>query len=46
MLSESNHQALGINLSMIANEEFEKEEEQQGLEMATQKVHVKYLTSP
>ena len=46
MLSESNHQALGINLSMLANEESEKEEEQQGLEMATQKIHVKYLTSP
>ena len=46
MLSESNHQALGINLSMMANEESEKEEEQHGLEMATQKVHVKYLTSP
>ena len=25
MLSESNHQALGINLSMIANEESEEE---------------------
>ena len=46
MLSESNHQALGINLSMIANEESEEEAEQQGLEMATQKVHLKYITSP
>lgn len=35
ILSESNHQALGINLSMIANEESENEKEQQGLEMAT-----------
>ena len=31
---------------MLANEESEKEEEHQGLEMATQKIHVKYLTSP
>ena len=46
MLSESNHQALGINLSMIANEESEKGEEQHGLEMGTQKIHIKYLTSP
>ena len=46
MLSESNYQALGINLSMLSNEESEKEKEQQGLEMATQKVHIKYLTSP
>ena len=45
MLSESNYQALGINLSMNANEESEREEEQQGLEMATQRVHMKYLTS-
>ena len=28
ILSKSNCQALGINLSMIANEEFEKKEEQ------------------
>ena len=35
MLSESNHQSLGINLSMIANEESKEEKEQQGLEMAT-----------
>ena len=45
ILSESNHQALGINFSMIANEESEKGEEQQGLEMVTQKIHIKYLTS-
>ena len=46
LLSESNHQALGINLSMIANEESEEGEGQRGLELATQKIHTKYLTSP
>ena len=35
ILSESNHQVLGIILSMIENEEPEKGEEQHGLEMAT-----------
>jgi len=46
IISESNYQALGINLSVMANEESKKEKEQQGLEMATQKIHAKYLTSP
>ena len=31
---------------MIANEESEKGEEQHGLELATQKIHIKYLNSP
>ena len=46
ILSESNHQALGINLSMIANEDFEEQTGQQEVEMATQKILMKYLTSP
>ena len=45
ILSESNYQALGINLSMIANEDSDKKEEQQGVEIATQKTHMKYLIS-
>ena len=31
---------------MIENEEFEKKEEPQGVEIASQKTHMKYLISP
>ena len=46
ILSESNYQALGINLFTIASGESENEKEQQGLDVASQKTHIKYLTSP
>ena len=45
MLSESNYQALGINLSIIAGEESEEKEERHGIGVATPETHIKYLTS-
>ena len=46
MLSESNYQALGINLSIISGEESEEQDERQGIGVATPEAHLKYLTSP
>ena len=46
ILSESNCQALGINLSMTTNEDTGAREEAQRIEIASQKVHMKYLISP
>ena len=37
ILSKSNYQALGINLSIIASEESEEKEERQGIGVATPK---------
>ena len=45
ILSESNYQALGINLSIIASEISEEKEERQGIGVDTPETHIKYLTS-
>ena len=45
ILSESKCQALGINFSMVANEEPGRADEQHRIETATQKTHMKYLLS-
>ena len=45
ILSESNCQAFKIKLSMVANEEPGRANEQRGIETATQKTHMKYLLS-
>ena len=45
ILSESNSQAPGINLSMTGGEAQEDTSAHQGRESSTQKMHVKYLLS-
>ena len=45
ILSESNYQALGINLSIIVGEESEEKEARQGIGVATLEKHIKYPTS-
>ena len=46
ILSESNCQALGINMSMKRGEAQEGTSAHQEIESSTQKTHVKYLLSP
>ena len=46
ILSESNYQDLGINLSTTRGEAHEGTGSHQGIESSMQKTHVKYLLSP